>query len=603
MLPSVIIIMKKLAALILIWLWATQSLAAEPAIAWQPWSKAPFEQARKEHKFVFLYLEAVWCHWCHVMQQDTLADGQVVRKLAQHYVAVRVDHDADPLLAERYRDWGWPALIFFAPDGSEIVKRAGYIAPDDFLHLLDAIVADPSPEQAGTAIVSAGASGATHLSADRRAKLLAADREHDDNTLGGWNIPHKYLDDNSIEYGLRRALAGDDGKRAQVQRTLDAAHGLLDPVWGGAYQYSTGGVWTQPHYEKLMRVQARYLALYAQACALWQRPADRAAADAIAGYMLGFLRDPSGAFYVSQDADVVPGQKAADYFARDDAGRRKLGMPRIDRHRYASANGQAIAALAYYADVTRDAAALDAAIRAAEWVLAHRARKDGGFRHSAKPDEGPFLADTLEIGRGFLALYRSTGERRWLTRAEDAAHFIEKTFRSADDSLLSAVAGSAPVAPAPSIDENVSALRFFNLVSHYSGDTADRASAERTMRFLSSDAVVQEPFEESGILLADAELANAPPHLTVVGGRHDERASALVATARAAAGAYARVEFWDRSEGPLPHPDVPYPKFEKPAGYVCSAGRCSAPSFEAPRYREQIARLAGADRSEHASQH
>ena len=46
-------------------------------IAWQAWSPAAFEQARVEKKPVFLYLEAVWCHWCHVMQRETLSRRDV----------------------------------------------------------------------------------------------------------------------------------------------------------------------------------------------------------------------------------------------------------------------------------------------------------------------------------------------------------------------------------------------------------------------------------------------------------------------------------------------------------------------------------------------
>ena len=52
------------------------------------------------------------------------------------------------MLANRFRDYGWPALIFLAADGTELVKRAGYIAPEDFQRLLQAIVDDPTPEPA-----------------------------------------------------------------------------------------------------------------------------------------------------------------------------------------------------------------------------------------------------------------------------------------------------------------------------------------------------------------------------------------------------------------------------------------------------------------------
>lgn len=122
-------------------------VSAAPGIAWQPWSPAAFAEAGRDDKPVFLYLEAVWCHWCHVMQADTFARDDVVKLPAERFVVVRADHDAQPALANRFRDYGWPALIFLDADGAELVKRAGYIAPDDFVRLLTAIADDPSPEQ------------------------------------------------------------------------------------------------------------------------------------------------------------------------------------------------------------------------------------------------------------------------------------------------------------------------------------------------------------------------------------------------------------------------------------------------------------------------
>jgi uncharacterized protein len=58
------------------------SAETQPAtLHWQPWSDAAFAQARKEHKFVLLDLEAVWCHWCHVMDDVTYRDPRAVPRL------------------------------------------------------------------------------------------------------------------------------------------------------------------------------------------------------------------------------------------------------------------------------------------------------------------------------------------------------------------------------------------------------------------------------------------------------------------------------------------------------------------------------------------
>src|SRR5580658_6363193 len=76
------------------------------ALHWQPWSDAAFAQARAEHKFVLLDLEAVWCHWCHVMDDITYRDPIVIRLLDQRYVLVKVDQDSRPDISNRYQDYG-----------------------------------------------------------------------------------------------------------------------------------------------------------------------------------------------------------------------------------------------------------------------------------------------------------------------------------------------------------------------------------------------------------------------------------------------------------------------------------------------------------------
>src|SRR5271167_1855725 len=102
--------------------------AAEP-VQWTGWSNDLFARAKSENRFVILDLEAVWCHWCHVMEATTYADPKIGALIGQKYIAVRVDQDGSPDLSSRYGDWGWPATIIFAPDGTEIAKIRGYVEP------------------------------------------------------------------------------------------------------------------------------------------------------------------------------------------------------------------------------------------------------------------------------------------------------------------------------------------------------------------------------------------------------------------------------------------------------------------------------------------
>src|SRR5271168_3687275 len=83
----------------------------KPKLTWTSWSDAVFVQAKQEHKFVLLDLEAVWCHWCHVMDTTTYRDPKVIALLQSKYLLVKVDQDSRPDLSNRYEEYGWPATI------------------------------------------------------------------------------------------------------------------------------------------------------------------------------------------------------------------------------------------------------------------------------------------------------------------------------------------------------------------------------------------------------------------------------------------------------------------------------------------------------------
>ena len=235
--------------------------------------------------------------------------------------------------------------------------------------------------------------------------------------LGGWGEVQKFIDADSMDLAITRAEAGDATATKRARQTLDAALALIDPVWGGVFQYSETGSWQKPHFEKIMSFQGQYLRQYSQAYALWKDPKYLAAARDVERYLLAFMLSPDGAFYVSQDADLNHDVDGHKYYALSDAERRKLGMPRIDKNLYARENGWAISGLAAYYNASGDAKALENAERAAKWVVANRARPDGGFRHGEKDRGGPFIGDTLAMGQAFLDLYAATGNRDWLSAA------------------------------------------------------------------------------------------------------------------------------------------------------------------------------------------
>jgi uncharacterized protein YyaL (SSP411 family) len=574
-----------------------QTPSAEPRsgkLNWLPWSDAVFSQAQREQRFVLLDLEAVWCHWCHVMDVTTYRDPKVLAMLHRNYLTVRVDQDSRPDLSNRYEDFGWPATVVFDAAGHEIVKRQGYLTPDEMASMLQAIVDDPSPGPSVQSEKEITFPANPLLENSLRAQLEKDYLAGYDAKQGSWGADQKYLDVDSVELAMDRAAHGDAQSAIMAKQTLDAQLQLLDPVWGGVYQYSTDGVWSKPHFEKIMSAQAENLRIYAEAYAQWHEPKYLHAAQEIQRFLATFLTSPDGAFYTSQDADVIEGQHSAGYFALNDQERRKRGIPRVDRHIYARENGWAITALAALYEVTADPQSLDQALRAAHWVTEHRALPGGGFRHGAKDAGGPFLGDCVAMARAYLALYRVTADRKWLQDAMASMSYIDREFPSPRRAGF--VAAAAPTDRAyqahPQRDENVAVARAANLLFHSTGNAKYRSMSDVAMRYLVA-APVATRLPVASILLTDYEVGRPPLHLTVVGAKDDPGAKALFRAAMEYPSLYKRLEWWDAREGKLPNPDVQYPSVPRAAAYVCTERTCSAPMFKAEEVWGKVSRMIG----------
>jgi uncharacterized protein len=568
------------AALLLCALGADASPAK--AIVWEPLSAGVFERAAREGRFVLLDLEAVWCHWCHVMDETTYRDPRVVALLAKKYLAVRVDQDSAPELAVRYGDWGWPATIVFAPDGSELVKRRGYLSPEVMASLLRAIVEDPTP---GPSVQAEEVTrpGPAALSPERRAELRRLLDAAYDMAHGGWGAGHRLVQPELMELAMAEVRSGDATAAARAAQTLDGVRRLVDPVWGGVSQYSEGPDWTSPHFEKLLSVQAQTVALYARAALLLGQPAYLETARAVDGYVQGFLTSPEGVYYASQDADVSAALTGHAYYAHSAVERRQLGMPRVDTHRYTRDNAAMVAALVALYDASGDAEALARAGRAARWLLAHRRSAEGGFRHGETGSAT--LGDTLGVADACLALYASSGERGWLAEAEQAADFVRAHFAKPGEagfvtSLVPPESRGVFRTPVVDADENVQLARLAVRLFAATGKPAYREMAERAVRFLAGPGLAERRGVVAGLLLSDAELGGEPVHLTVVGPKDDARARALFQAVVRYPALFRRTEWWDAREGPLPRGDVVYPRTARAAAFVCAKTACSLPVYE-----------------------
>jgi uncharacterized protein YyaL (SSP411 family) len=382
-------------------------------LPWLAFDAALFARAKAEHKFIVMDGSAEWCHWCHVMEAVTYHDPEVRKLLDQSFLTAKVDVDARPDVEERYAEYGWPATVIFSPDGAELGKFKGFLDPASFKDILNDVVsgavtaAGPATEE--PPIPDAPLSE-EHLAWITRMTQLLLDERWDDEQ-GSWGHEQKVPLFYDNAWSLARGRAGGEVAKKRALFSLEKQLAIIDPVWGGIYQYSTDGDWAHPHYEKLMFFNAGALENYAEAGKLTGDPRFLKAANAIKGYLDRFLSSPEGGFYTTQDADLNAHERGKpfltghEYYAKDEAARLALGIPRVDTHEYPRENGLAIHAYCTYAKWLGDATAVARAARAADRIVLLHERKDGLLAHDAdKEATVAHLADNAAFAWGLVAL-------------------------------------------------------------------------------------------------------------------------------------------------------------------------------------------------------
>ncbi len=494
-------------------------------VAWRELDEAKiFAEARATGRFVLLDGAAEWCHWCHVMEATTYHDAAVIRRLDAAFIAVKVDVDARPDVEARYHAYGWPATVLFSPEGLELGKYQGYLPPAELLTILDkvqsarTIAPEPSP------VVYAGA----RTRSQREAFVARADaalRRYYDAKEGGFGTFQKFPIGVDNEWWFRKARRtgpADAAARAEIAFTLRAQAALIDPVFGGIYQYSVGGTWTEPHYEKLGVMQAQALDNYAEAYALLGDPGFRAHAEAMHRFAEEMFRGKEGGFFCTQDADLHahdPSRPFLDghaYYALPRSERLARGIPRIDTHEYGRENGLFVQAYLRYAAAFGDAHAVTEAARAMDRFVRTHAAPDGGFLHDpAEARRGVLhLADQVYPAAAMVALYRATRDARWLEGARASASLLQTRFLAPDGGFYGTTedthASGVFANRQKPVDENIAAARMLSALCRESGQGAFRELALRTIDALSNDAVLADRGRILGGLLLALDEAPEP---------------------------------------------------------------------------------------------
>ena len=306
-----------------------------------------------------------------------------------------------------------------------------------------------------------------------------------DTTNGGFGGAPKFPSPSNLEFllseyeresGLQTPPTKDELLK-MVTQTLDmmAYGGIYDQMGGGFHRYSVDAKWLVPHFEKMLYDNAQLAKIYLKVYQLTEEPQYRRVAEEIFGFIFREMSAPEGGFYSALDAETdaeegkyyvwttdeiqkVLGKKEASRFntvygvdkganfegknvlyvpegsasesalkdlaaAREKllAARAEREYPLLDTKVIVNWNGLMIDALAYGYDVLGDERYLNAASKAARFILDTMRKPDGELLHTYTAGvvkQDAYLDDYAFLARGLLGLYRATGDEEWLDSAK-----------------------------------------------------------------------------------------------------------------------------------------------------------------------------------------
>ena len=559
-------------------------------IAWQHWGPEPFEQAQRDDKPVLLGISAVWCHWCHVMDETTYSEAANIALINERFVPVRVDNDQRPDINARYNMGGWPTTAFLTP-GGEVMAGMTYIPPDQMRDILNQVSSYYKDNKASIeekiAEILANREGATSqpanaddgLSDQILRDVLHATHDAYDPVFGGFGNEPKFPHTDAIDLLLHAFLRdGDRDSLHMARKTLEPMcnGGTYDQEWGGFYRYSTKRDWSVPHYEKMLEDNALLLRALLKLYRTTEDAGLRRYVDFTIDYLDKWLTDPdTGCFWGSQDADE-------DFYPLPAEQRKQHPAPYVDKTIYTSWNAIAISAY-LEASWTRGRPDLrNRALRALD-ALWDRLHTDGAGMYRYLAPDGPkipgLLGDQAWTALACLDAYEVSGRPQDLDRALELAAFMRDRLASPNGGFFDtpeAREGLGRLAQRQKpVNENAVAATAFIRLARLTHDDAHERTARAALSQFTHVAESQGYFA-AGYAKAVDLLLNPGAEVKVVARMGDPAGHALHGAALALEVPDRVVKAIDASDAAALEREA-LPSHPAPAAYVCYGTLCSAP--------------------------
>jgi uncharacterized protein len=573
-------------------------------IDWREWGDEAFRLAQTQDRLILLDITAVWCHWCHVMDETSYSDQAVIDLVNQRFVAIRVDNDRRPDVNERYNMGGWPTTAILTP-GGDILTGTTYLPPRE-LHqiLLNGLTYyqenKPRILAHSAEIAAARQMPATPRSSEGPANesivhnALAIIRQDYDPQYGGFGSQPKFPHADALELALFWHIhSGEAIYRTIVAKTLDrmSRGGTFDQVAGGFFRYSTTRDWSVPHFEKMLEDNAVLAKLYLQAHQALGEKRYLETAGRIFGYLRETLYDPQqGVFFGSQDADE-------HYYGLDVHGRAGFAAPYIDRTIYSGWNALVASAFLEAERVTGDPQNRETALQVLDLIWRMMWDDKEGVYHffDGTPHVTGLLGDQVAVAGAFLDAYENTGQSIFLDQAIAVAVIMEKRlYDPVDSGFFDIPQGHQSVGGLverhKAIVDNSSSATLFLRLAAFTGLERYRDVAQSTLNTFSDESALYRLFASSYALAVHRSLHH-PVAVTIVGEPKNARVVELL---RAALSYYDPTRLvqvidpssdWERLER------LGYSTEPAPLAYICVGQTCGEPTDRPEDVRPRIEKL------------
>ncbi|MGH8851957.1 MAG: thioredoxin fold domain-containing protein [Casimicrobiaceae bacterium] len=170
---------------------ATRPALDVAGVAWRKGDvDAAFAVAKADNKPVFLYWGATWCPPCNQVKA-TIFNRQDFIERSRFFVPVYIDGDSASAqkLGDRFQVSGYPTMILFKPDGSEITRLPGEVDAEQYMRVLALGMNGARPVKDTLAAALSPGDDAAALSADDWRMLAYYSWDTDEQRL----VPDKAL--------------------------------------------------------------------------------------------------------------------------------------------------------------------------------------------------------------------------------------------------------------------------------------------------------------------------------------------------------------------------------------------------------------------------